>query len=104
MTDLVVLTEYLVKRLVTDPDMISVKEIANDENGITIQVLVNETDMPKIIGKGGSMIKNISTKARVEMEKFLGKKVYLSTYVKVMKNWRDREKYLVELGIKDIDE
>ncbi len=61
MTDLVVLTEYLVKRLVTDPDMISVKEIANDENGITIQVLVNETDMPKIIGKGGSIANSIRT-------------------------------------------
>ena len=61
MTDLVVLTEYLVKRLVTDPDMISVKEIADDDNGVTIQVLVNEADMPRVIGKGGNIANSIRT-------------------------------------------
>ena len=35
------------------------------------------------------------------MEKFLGKKVYLETYVKTLKNWRDEEKYFLELGLKD---
>ena len=61
MTDLVVLTEYLVKRLVTNPDTASVKEVSKDENSITIQILVDEADMPVIIGKGGATINAIRT-------------------------------------------
>jgi len=61
MTDLVVLTEYLVKRLVVNPDSISVKEVSRDENSITIQVLVEEKDMPVVIGKGGATINAIRT-------------------------------------------
>ena len=61
MTDLVVLTEYLVKRLVTNPDVISVKEVSNENNSITIQILVNEEDMPSLIGRNGSTINAIRT-------------------------------------------
>ena len=61
MTDLVVLTEYLVKRLVSNPDNVSVKEVSRDENSITIQVLVEEKDMPGIIGKSGATINAIRT-------------------------------------------
>ena len=61
MTDLVVLTDYLVKRLVTNPDSASVKEVSRDENSITIQVLVDEKDMPIVIGKGGATINAIRT-------------------------------------------
>ena len=50
MADLVVLTEYLVKRLVADPDMISV-----------ILVLVPETDMARVIGRGGVVANSIRT-------------------------------------------
>ena len=53
MADLVVLTEYLVKRLVADPDMISVKQIDNEDSSITILVLVPENDMARVIGRGG---------------------------------------------------
>ena len=35
------------------------------------------------------------------VQEFLGKKVYLETYVKTLKNWRDEEKYFLELGLKD---
>ena len=61
MTDLVVLTEYLVKRLVANPDIISVTEASKDENSITIQILVDEKDMPHVIGKGGATINAIRT-------------------------------------------
>ncbi len=72
---------------------------------ISVVIVVDRENIKKIIiGKNGGMIKEIGTKARYEMEKFLNKKVYLSTYVKVLKNWREKEKYLVELGLKDIDE
>lgn len=47
-----------------------------------------------IIGKHGSMLKKISTMARVDCEKFMGTKVYLTTWVKVKENWRDSD-YLV---------
>ena len=57
-----------------------------------------------IIGKNGSLLKEVGTRARLDMEKFLGKKVFLETYVKVIKNWRDHEKYLIELGLNDVDE
>ena len=42
-----------------------------------------------IIGKHGDMLKKISTQARRDMEKFMGEKVYLETWVKVKENWRD---------------
>ena len=54
-----------------------------------------------IIGKNGSMLKKIGTSARYEMEKFMGKKVYLETYVKVIENWKEEEKYLKEFGFEN---
>ena len=42
-----------------------------------------------IIGKGGSMLKKVSTLARKDMERFMGTKVFLQTWVKVKENWRD---------------
>ena len=44
-----------------------------------------------IIGKQGTMLKKISTLARQDMEKFMGTKVYLETWVKVKENWRDSD-------------
>ena len=44
-----------------------------------------------IIGKGGAMLKKISSQARGDCEKFMGTKVYLTTWVKVKENWRDSD-------------
>ena len=44
-----------------------------------------------IIGKGGEMLKKISTMARADCEKFMGTRVYLTTWVKVKENWRDSD-------------
>ncbi len=44
-----------------------------------------------IIGKQGAMLKKISTMARSDCEKFMGTKVYLTTWVKVKENWRDSD-------------
>ena len=44
-----------------------------------------------IIGKGGSMLKKISTMARADCEKFMGTKIYLTTWIKVKENWRDSD-------------
>lgn len=54
-----------------------------------------------IIGKGGQMLKKISTYSRQDMEKFLGTKVNLKVWVKVKKEWRDSGFMLKELGYKD---
>ena len=58
----VALTERLVKNLVVDEDMVTVKEFpSDDENKITIEVLVSETDLPRLIGKGGRTANAIRT-------------------------------------------
>ncbi len=51
-----------------------------------------------IIGHQGSAVKKVSTEARIDIEKFLGKKVYLELQVKVSKDWRDNEKLLKRFG------
>ena len=58
-----------------------------------------------IIGKGGSMLKKISTYARQDMEKFFDCKVNLQTWVKVKEDWRNREALLNNFGFnqKDFD-
>ncbi len=84
-----------------------VENYEEDEEVVHIQVLVvvDRDNIKKIIiGKGGSMLKEIGTRARHDMEEFLGKKVFLETYVKTLKNWRDEEKYFLELGLKEEDE
>ena len=52
-----------------------------------------------IIGKGGIKLKKIGTEARVDIEKILNKKVFLQLFVKVVENWRNRERDLDEIGI-----
>lgn len=54
------LTEFIVKNLVNDPDSISVKQI-DDEDLITIEVLVSSDDMGKVIGKRGMIASSIRT-------------------------------------------
>ena len=58
---LVELTEYLIKSLVKDPEMVSVKKFDDDEETITIQVLVDNDDMGAVIGKGGATANAIRT-------------------------------------------
>ena len=54
-----------------------------------------------IIGKQGAMLKKISSLARADMEKFMGTKVFLQTWVKVKENWRDNVNYVRSLGYRD---
>ena len=51
-----------------------------------------------IIGKKGAMLKKIGTMARRDIEIMLGDKVYLETWVKVKKNWRDKKLDLADFG------
>ena len=54
-----------------------------------------------IIGKGGAMLKKISSMARADCEKFMGTKVYLTTWVKVKENWRDSDFMVRNFGYKE---
>ena len=81
-----------------------VEEFQEEENLVHLRVviIVDRENLKKIIiGKKGALLKEVGQAARYEMEKFLGKKVYLETYVKTIRNWRDEEKYLQELGLKE---
>ena len=51
-----------------------------------------------IIGKNGAMLKKISSQAREDMERFMGAKVYLETWVKVKENWRDNPAAIQNFG------
>ena len=67
--------------------------------------IIIESDSQKgiIIGKGGSMLKKIGTQARKDIEKLLGDKVYLELWVKVQKDWRDKQVYLTDFGYRKED-
>ena len=80
--------------------------IDEKDKAIIKATIIVERDSLKsiIIGKQGAMLKEIGTKARHDIEQMIGKKVYLELFVKTIKNWRDKEKYLRELGFYDIDE
>ena len=54
-----------------------------------------------IIGKGGAMLKKVSSLARQDMERFMGTKVYLQTWVKVKENWRDNVNLIRNFGYRD---
>lgn len=54
-----------------------------------------------IIGKHGDMLKKISSMARVDCEKFMGTRVYLTTWVKVKENWRDSDFLVRNFGYRE---
>ena len=54
-----------------------------------------------IIGKGGKMLKKVGTEARIEMEDFFQKKVFLSTFVKVDPDWRESRRELRRFGYEE---
>lgn len=54
-----------------------------------------------IIGKQGARVRDIGTKARVEIERLVGRKVFLKLFVKVVEDWRNRERDLDEIGVRE---
>lgn len=55
---------------------------------------------PMIIGKGGKMIQKIGTEARIDIERLMDTKVNLQLWVKISKNWRDKEQQIKDFGYK----
>ncbi len=85
------------------PHSISCKLIGFEESDtlakVYIDIIVDRDSLRKIIvGHNGNMIKTIGQEARIEMEAILGKKVYLELYCKTIKKWREKEKYIKDLG------
>ncbi|WP_446898755.1 GTPase Era [Clostridium sp. LBM24168] len=82
-------------------EIVSMKKDKKGIYNIDATILCEKTSHKGIIiGKGGLMLKRISTYARQDMEKFLNSKVYLNVWVKVKKEWRDSSGLLKELGYK----
>ena len=68
-------------------------------NVIKADIIVSrETQKMILLGKGGSMIKQLGINSRKVIEEFLQKKVHLELFVKVRPKWRDNENYLKEYG------
>jgi GTPase len=61
-------------------------------------IVQRDTQKGIILGEGGSMIKQLGTLARKDIEEFIGNKVFLELYVKVRPKWRDSEMFLKEYG------
>ncbi|MDE5638311.1 MAG: GTPase Era [Odoribacter sp.] len=80
---------------------VEVEEFKEDTKRINIMsVIYVERDSQKgiIIGKQGEALKKVGTEARLDIEAFFGKKVFLNLYVKVQKDWRSKERDLKNFG------
>lgn len=81
---------------------IVINKFERGENGVydvNLDIVCEKANHKSIlIGKQGAAIKEVSSFARKDMEKFLGGKVFLTTYVKVKEDWRDRPSLLKNFG------
>lgn len=79
-----------------------INKFERGENGVyevNLDIVCEKANHKAIlIGKQGSAIKEVSSFARKDMEKFLGGKVFLTTYVKVKEDWRDKPSLLHDFG------
>lgn len=84
--------------------MVETYEDTGDIIEISVLIIVDRDNLKKIIiGKQGRMLKEIGIQARRDIEEFLGKQVFLETHVKTIEDWRDKEKYLIEFGLKEME-
>jgi GTP-binding protein Era len=78
-----------------------VEEFKEKDNIINIRAVINvirDSQKGIIIGKGGAMIKKVGTEARADAEEFFNKKIFLELFVKVVKDWRDKDRFLKQFG------
>ena len=78
--------------------------VMKNDNGHIIAAISVERESQKgiVIGKGGSTLKEVSTQARIDLERLFDAKVFLRAFVKVREGWSDDEKALNALGYKDL--
>ena len=85
---------------------IVIEKMEEDENGVHVMAAIvvdRKSQKGIIIGKQGSMIKKIRENARREMKRFLQVPVSLELFVRVERDWRNKQKYLREFGYNDDD-
>lgn len=82
-----------------------VEEFKEDNKHINIRAVINverESQKGILIGKQGAALKKVGVEARKDIEAFFGKKVFLGLYVKVLKDWRNKENDLKQFGYKQL--
>lgn len=84
-------------------DVVAMQE-ENEVMHIDVDIIVErKTHKMIVIGKNGSMLKEIGSRARIDMEELLGQKVYLRLFVKVKEDWRSSDFYVGDFGYKKTD-
>lgn len=84
---------------------VTIEKIETLENGVVhiMAAIIVERNSQKgiVIGKGGRMLKVIGKRARVDIENLLGSKIFLELWVKVQKDWRNKQSVLREFGYRE---
>ena len=79
-------------------------ESSKTSYNIRVNIIVDRDSLKKIIiGKQGEMIKKIGIAARYDLERLLNKSVYLELFVKTVKKWREKDRYLKDFGFTDFE-
>ena len=97
---------YFTREEVPHSVAIVIERMIEDEDGVEVMATVvcdRNSQKGIIVGKQGSMIKKIRTNAQREMKRFLQVPVHLELFVKVERNWRNKQKYLKEFGYNEDD-
>mgnify|MGYP001164604387 CR=1 FL=1 len=96
---------HLTREEVPHSIAVQIEQMKREENGVVhISALIyveRESQKGIIIGKNGALLKEVGQRARKEIEALLGSRIYLQLWVKVKKDWRNREQMLSEFGFKD---
>ena len=82
---------------------VAVEQFIEDDAMIKINAVIyveRESQKGIIIGQGGKMLKKVGMEARKDIEEFFQKKIFLQTFVKVEKDWRNKDKILKSFGYK----
>ena len=80
---------------------VEVEEFKEDTKRINIMAVIyveRPSQKGILIGKQGEALKKVGTEARLDIEAFFGKKVFLNLYVKVLKDWRNKDNELKNFG------
>jgi len=81
---------------------VMIESMREGKNGVMVidaAIYVEKASQKKIvIGEKGSLLKKVGSQARIEIEKRLGSKVYLNSFVKIKEHWRESARYLKEFG------
>lgn len=83
---------------------VTIEAFANEKDIVRISAIIwvdKESQKPIIIGKKGEQLKKVGTYARLDLEKYFEKKVYLQLWIKIKTGWSDDEKMLRQLGYEE---